>query len=210
MNPSKKILIFIVFIALVGFAVYTNKSTVTPIEELPSITGEESADQTFTGSTFSFDYPKDLNPEGNMGKYSDYSWRLNAPMNEGVALAMVTIPKSIQPNTNLSDSRFTVGASTDAQAIKNCLIATNGEAALGESTIDGLSYKKFELADAAAGNRYDTISYRIIHDNACYAIEYTIHSTAIDNYPPELGIKEFDRTLITSELERMVQSFGFL
>lgn len=61
-----------------------------------------------------------------------------------------------------------------------------------------------------AGNYYETTSYRTVYNDECYAIEYTIHSTNIDNYSPDQGITKFDKEKITSILDAMVQSFNLI
>ncbi|MBP6904539.1 MAG: hypothetical protein KBB91_00595 [Candidatus Pacebacteria bacterium] len=206
---TNKIFIFIVFIALVGFAFYSNKSTpttVTPIEQLPPITGEEPVDQTFTGSTFTFRYPKDMTVTIDDSR----SWRVNTVPESGQQLAKVSIDTSTQPNTNFMSAWFNVGSSTSVQEIKNCLVATNGEEAKGSATINGVEYKKFLLGDAGMSQYYETTSYRALRDTQCYAIEYTIHSSSLAAYDSSQGITAFDKAAITAVLESMVQSFKFL
>jgi hypothetical protein len=137
-------------------------------------------------------------------------WRANTT-SKGMLLASVTIPRTFMPETNFSNARFTVGVSTDPRQIKSCMTqATHGETKEGEVTIAGYPFTKFTLADAATGNRYDTTSYRGILDGDCYVIEYTIHSTNMENYSPDQGITEFDKSAVVNELEKMVESFRFL
>lgn len=170
---------------------------------------ENSTLKTFSdqGKTFSFSYPKEFSVSGGGVGYTE-SWRVNT-QKMGLLLAKVTIPRSSQPNTNFSEAIFTVGTSSDPEAIKDCLIPTNGERAKGTKNINGISFNKITLTEAGAGNYYDTTSYRVIRNDQCYALEYTIHSTNINNYPQELGIKEFDTQKVVNALESMVESFSF-
>ena len=104
-----------------------------------------------------------------------------------------------------------MGTSADPNAIKNCLVYTNGNVGTSsEVTINGRKFTKMNFTDAGAGNYYDTTSYRTIYNNQCYAVEYIIHSSNIYNYSPDQGVKEFDKTKITSILERIIQSFKFI
>jgi hypothetical protein len=124
---------------------------------------------------------------------------------------VVHIPKSFLPNTNFGEAKFTVGTSVDPDAIKNCLISDNGNmGTTSEVTIGSRKFTKITFSDAGAGNFYDTASYRTVYNNQCYAIEYTIHSSNIQNYSPDQGIKEFDKGKITSVLESISQSFKFI
>lgn len=137
-------------------------------------------------------------------------WRLNAKQN-GILFTRITIPKTYMPKTNFSEAVFTIGKSTDANAIKTCLTsATNGEASDGRKTIGEYPFTKFVINDAGAGNFFDTTSYRGMVNGSCYVLEYTIHSTNIGNYSPGQGIKEFDKTRIQNDLEKIVESFSFL
>ncbi|KND49316.1 MAG: hypothetical protein AB203_02875 [Parcubacteria bacterium C7867-008] len=155
-----------------------------------------------SGKTFEFMYPGTFTLTGaGVGYTTDW---MNQSTDNGLILARVTIPKSFQSNTNFSEARFTVGTSADPKAVKQC--STEGVPA----TIHGVTFKKISTADAGAGNFYETTSYRTIRNNQCYVVEYTIHSTNIGNYPPELGITEFDKATVQSALEAMVQSFAFL
>lgn len=164
---------------------------------------------TDANSIFSFDYnPFFQNIWGFEIPTTD--WSLNSKQ-KGIILANVIIPRTYMPNTNFSDARLTIGRSTDENAIKNCLEKTSGYyIETGTSAINGYSFKKFTFSDAGAGNLYDSVSYKGIFDGDCYAIEYTIHSTNIGNYPPEQGIKEFDKSKIQNAAEKIIESFKFL
>ncbi len=161
-----------------------------------------------TGKTFTISYPKELSATAGDIGYSA-QWRANV-QSLGLTLVKILIPKTQQPKTNFSGATVTVGTSSDTQAIRDCLIATNGEIPKGTSVINGLRYNTFLLEDAGAGNYYTTTSYRIIHNNQCYAVEYTIHSTSLGAYDPSQGINAFDKSTITVELESIVQSVTFL
>lgn len=166
---------------------------------------------TFTdnGKTFSFSYPSTLTVTGGgIGYTPDWA---NQSIQPGLVLAKVSIPKSFQPNTNFSEAWFKVGTSADPTAVKNCLTDTSGsKSAKTKVTINGTSYTKIVFGDAGAGNFYDTTSYRVLRNNQCYAIEYTIHSTNIGNYSPDQGITEYNKVKVQTVLDTMVKSFTFI
>lgn len=220
MNRTKKIFIFIVLLALIGFGIYQMKQNYSPlpttpvdIDTLPKITGEDPSYKLYTDEAqFSFKYPKelesvshvdyyDMDPEG----FETLPWRTNTQI-PGIRYVTVTIPDSFQQNTNFRNAVFTIGASTDAQALKECLVPTNGERAKGEATINSFTYSKITLSEGAAGNYYDTTSYRTVVSDMCFAIEYTIHSSNLRNYDPGT-VGEFDTQAVVNVLEDMVQSF---
>lgn len=174
------------------------------------IPSSDSEEQVFIdqGKTITFLYPKKVLLSSAGIGYTP-SWRVNT-QTLGIVLAKLTIPKTTQPKTNFSEAVFTVGTSSDAVAIKQCLVATNGEVAKGKTTINGISYAVTELGDAGAGNFYTTKSYRTLRNDQCYVIEYTVHSTNIGAYSPDQGISEFNAASVVKDLEGIVQSFKFL
>jgi membrane-bound inhibitor of C-type lysozyme len=174
---------------------------------------------TFTNQdeTFSFTYPKTFTVVGGETGLTQI-WRQNTET-MGTLLATVVIPRSFQPKTNLSEATFMVGTSADPAAVSSCLKPVNGEVldsnvggtdSSGRIRMNGITFTKIKLGDAAAGSFYDTTSYRTIRDNQCYAIEYTIHSTTLGNYDPSQGISQFDMAKVQNVLEDMVKSFRFL
>jgi hypothetical protein len=171
----------------------------------------ENCSEKFTDSNnvFSFNY----NPYFKVNPGYDElttDWISNAKQ-KGILLARVSIPRSYLPNTNFSGATFTIGRSGDASIIKTCISdMKNGEKKDGTKTIDGYTFTKFTLSDAGAGNFYDTASYRGIVDGDCYVLEQTIHSTNIGNYSAKQGIKEFDKTTIQSDFDKMLNGFSFL
>jgi plastocyanin len=178
----------------------TNNNSNNP----PAVSGTK----TFTdpAGTFTFDYPSQF----TVASSGDNSFWMSNSTRPGTVLAIMTIPKSFEPNTNFGDARFTVGKSTDSSAVSSCLTATNGATKVGTVTINGTTFTKIAAKDAAAGNIYETTSYRTVKNNQCYAVEYTIHSGNIQNYDPSLGITAFDKAKVQNILENIVQSFKFL
>jgi membrane-bound inhibitor of C-type lysozyme len=168
---------------------------------------------TFTdrGRTFTFNYPSAFTVTGGDGSYAP-DWMTNS-VADGLLLAKLTVPGSVDPKTNFVDATFTVGTSPNAAAVKNCLVApqSGGSAPIKSiATINGVSYTKFVSNDAGAGNFYETTSYRALRNSQCYAMEYTIHSSNIANYPTNSGITAFDQSKIESVLTGIVSSFTFL
>ncbi len=167
--------------------------------------------QTFTdqSQTFSFSFPSAFSLFGNTDGYTQ-SWSEQATTT-GMLLAEIDIPKSYVPGTNFGDAKFTVGTSADPSAVATCLSYPAGGPVSSSTpvTINGVAYQKVSYGDAGAGNRYDTESYRTIRDNQCWAIEYTIHYSVFENYPPG-AVTRFDEAPLTATLDQVAQSFTFL
>lgn len=167
--------------------------------------------KTFTDSskTFSFMYPGEFTVTGGGASYTN-GWSNNSSQ-LGLILAQVVVPPSFQPSTNFGDSRFQIGTSADATAVKDCLANPAGSTQQPVNvTINGVKYVKTVAGDAGAGNLYETTMYRTVRNSQCYSVEYTIHSTQLANYPASAGITAFDHAKVQALFEGMVQSVRFL
>lgn len=162
---------------------------------------------------FSIAYPLDF-PTDTGAVIPSTDWRYNSPeANRGVLFFALTIPKAFEPQTNFSEAKLTVGASRSGSAVSDCLAGDSNGGPMtttSTATINGTTFVIFHSSDAGAGNLYETTSYRTIHAGQCYAVEYTIHSSQIANYPAEYGLKPFDKAKLTDVLDRIVGTFRFL
>jgi membrane-bound inhibitor of C-type lysozyme len=122
------------------------------------------------GKTFSFSYPTEFAFSGGDGSYTQ-DWRVNT-QDLGLLFTVVQIPKSFMPGTNFGEAKFTVGTSSDPDAVKNCLVAQNGEKVESSNAMIGnTKFTEITLSDAGAGNFYETTSYRTLRNSQCYAVE---------------------------------------
>jgi hypothetical protein len=80
------------------------------------------------------------------------------------------------------------------------------------SAIDanGHSYSLASTTDAAAGNRYEEWVYAIPGSNPCTAARYFIHYGAIENYPTDGSVKEFDRAALLAAFDQIRDSIQVL
>ncbi len=160
---------------------------------------------------WSIAYPIDFQTDDSYSIVPSDNWRQGTEGGQGFKPFTLTIPKVFEPQTNFSDAVLSVGMSSDAKAVAQCLVpdVMNDQASTSTATINGIVFTVFNFSDAGAGNYYETTSYRTIHAGQCYAVEYTIHSNQIANYPTEYQLKPFDKTKIQSVLDRIVGTFKF-
>lgn len=158
--------------------------------------------------TFSFIFPAVFLVSGTVMGYSQ-SWSQGATTT-GMELAHIDVPQSYEPGTNFGNAWFTVGVSSNPSAIATCLMNTSGmpPATTTQVTINGVSFTKMTFTGAGAGQRYVTTSYRTVHADMCYAIEYTIHYGVLQNYPKG-AVTQFNEQKIQSALDQVAQSFQF-
>ena len=126
---------------------------------------------------------------------------------------MLIIPRAFEPQTNFVDAKLTVGESRNDAALKNCSVPDlNGGTNTQTSTVilSGVPFTVFHSTGVGAGNYYETTSYRALHAGQCYALEYTLHSGQIMNYPVEYHLHDFNKATLTNILNRIVHTFKFL
>lgn len=194
-----------------AFITENKKTTYEDCTAARVASAENAGYETYTdqAKSFTFTLPTDFSIAGSAVGYSQ-DWSVDATTT-GMVLAHIEVPKSYEPGTNFGDARFTVGVSTDASAVASCLTNPSGNVSASPVvvSINGTSFTKLPFSDAAAGNRYDTTSYRTVRSGECYVLEYTIHYGNIQNYPSG-AVQEFNEAKVEAALEGLVQSFRFL
>ncbi len=229
-TPLSRIIALALFVALpfIGFYLGTKYGeTAAYLESAPgSVAASSSANagsdyyanaaewQTASGDRagFTIAYPIDFAADQIYLPASSTDWRVGANGISGLKLFTLTVPAAFEPQTNFADATLTVGASADAAALRGCLLEdqSGGPAqATSSATVNGIQFIVFHSNGAGAGNYYETTSYRTLHAGQCYAVEYTIHSSEIMNYPSSYGLRPFDRGALTALLDRIIGTFRF-
>jgi hypothetical protein len=172
---------------------------------------EWQTDQNNSG--WSIAYPIDFDVTDNYASAPTDNWREGTPGGPGLQPFTLTIPRAFEPQTNFAGATLTVGMSSDAAPVAQCLaVEPNGppdQLPTSTAMINGTVFTVFHLSDAGAGNIYETTSYRTLHDGRCWAVEYTIHSSEIANYPPEYQLRPFNEAVLHDVLDRIVGTFKF-
>ena len=194
-----------------AFALSTAAKPSSSASGLPAYyqnTAEWQTDRNFSGGA-SIAYPIDFATTDNYNPKPIANWRQGTPGGPGVQLFRLTIPKAFEPQTNFSDAVLTVGMSADPAAVAQCLVPEPTYRPQPTSTVDinGVPFTVFHFSDVGAGNLYDTTSYRTVRSGSCWAVEYTIHSAQLGNYPSSYGLRQFDAAKLRDVLDRIVGTF---
>ncbi|HET8575415.1 MAG TPA: hypothetical protein VFM02_04595 [Candidatus Paceibacterota bacterium] len=194
----------------------------TSSQEAENASGTEAEDlatnpipsgwQSYSANIWKISYPStwQVTPGAPQGRSSTFWSELSQEVG-GTNLTLLS-PKGFMQGTNLQEVRLTVGSTNTPSAVQSCTALPSNrtpETTATPVTINGIPFTKITTSDAGAGNFYNTVSYRTVRNGSCYAVEYTIHSTNIGNYPPEQGIKEFDETAVTAILQEIIGTFHF-
>lgn len=124
------------------------------------------------------------------------------------SLITIGLPEDYYKGTNLSEAIADIGASRDDAIVKKCLEAQEGEVESGEKVIAEEKFQAFKADGAAAGNRYESLRFRIVKNGVCYELVQLLHSGNIGNYP-ENTVREFDKPEALDKLDEIVRGFSF-
>ena len=143
------------------------------------------------------------------GHLKDVSLLSPTASEPGTTYVTLTLASTTELGTNFSDARITVGARTNPNAAKDCLspAANPAQEATTTTTIHGVTYTVVTSSDAGAGNLYTTTSYRALRGTTCYAIESTVHTTNINNYPAG-AVQPYNAAKIQALIDGVVKSFA--
>ncbi|MGD1003636.1 MAG: hypothetical protein ABR884_03635 [Minisyncoccia bacterium] len=174
---------------------------------------EWQTDANNTTGGFSLAYPLDFDAQDNYSVSPSTDWSLYANDTPGMKYFTLTVPRAFEPQTNLVDATLTIGASGNNAAVTQCLApdASGGPTiATSSVTINNVNFTVFTSTSAGAGNYYETTSYRTLHAGKCYAVEYTVHSGQIANYPSSYDLQPFNGQQIDSVMQNIVGTFKFM
>jgi hypothetical protein len=164
-----------------------------------------------TSAGYSIAFPIDFTVTEPTSVKASTSWRMNnIDQTSGVQTFTLVVPAAFEPQTNFANAMLTVGSSQSTKALSDCLIAQNGEATSSTQVINGSTFTIFTSSNPGAGQLYDTTSYRTTHASTCYAIEYTIHSSQLGNFPASYDLQQFDENQVDAVLNTIVGTFTFL
>ncbi len=162
---------------------------------------------------FTIAYPLDFDTQDNYPATPSTDWRLDANGVLGVKYFTLTVPRAFEPQTNFAGATLTVGAGGNNTAVAQCLTPGANEGpitATSSMTVNGINFTVFASTGVGAGNYYETTSYRTLHAGKCYAVEYTVHSGQILNYPSSYNLRPFDDRQINSVMQNIVGTFKFM
>ncbi len=160
---------------------------------------------------FSLAYPIDFDAQDVYASAPTTAWRTGVT-STGSLFFTLAIPRAFEPQSNFAGATLTIGSSRSSEAIAHCMDAAPTGipgTATSTATVNGTAFTVFRSGDAGAGNYYETTSYRTMHAGQCYAVEYTVHSTQIANYPSSYNLQAFDQAKVDSLMQTIIGTFTF-
>lgn len=179
-------------------------------------TGGNRASYTNEDYGFRVSYPNSLKPETSFETYYHLSssWRSGAsPDSSGKAI--ITIP-SFRIRQNDAYPRYfsaevRIGASRDAKDVAACYNDDENSAGIPSTseTINGISFRKYILGSAGMMQYMTGESYRVVHNNTCYAIEQLQTGSTYRDATTSKDISDDQLDSYYNSLADIVKSFRF-
>jgi membrane-bound inhibitor of C-type lysozyme len=161
---------------------------------------------TYTNTKYGFalSYPKGLDTREAFRTFYHLNneWRAGAGVQlSGTPVISVPVYYVDQTNSTLKksyplyyDTEVRVGVSVD---LKSCYVDNSGSTrAPTDVSINGVTFKKFIIQDAAMMQYVEGVSYRTIHNNLCYVVEQL-----------KTGSSYMDPTMSTGTPDSVLQSY---
>jgi hypothetical protein len=163
---------------------------------------------------FSIFYPGQLKTTGifDTTYHLQSTWRVN-PLPNATGTPIIEIlgyeTKSDHAFPRYYKNEVRVGASADSREVAACTRAGNGERALADKLINGVTWKAFTFQDAAMMQYISAISYRTVHDHLCYALEQIEAGASYRDTPDPADIPQAVLDKHYADLSSIIESFTF-
>lgn len=174
------LIVFALLLLLIGGGVATylvlSQRTVQPLS-----TGEDLRGQAlFTDGEYGFSmhYPEEMLTDYTFASFYHLpaSWRVNT-LPEGTGTPVIAVVgyriRSENSYPRYFDAEVRVGTSVDPKEVERCdqPALEQGEVVLPDTVIHGTTFKTFSFESAGMMQYVKGVSYRTVHNGACFAIE---------------------------------------
>lgn len=220
----KKSIISILVLALAALAVYfaltkgANAPQIAPTNSPAAAVPSGWTTYTNDAQGFSIAYPDQLTPTTTFESYYHLSsaWRSGAFGDQSTGTRLLAIPAYRVTQNNAYpryyDAEIRIGESGNPYDVAHCM--DNNQTGIGAATtsavINGVPFTVFQLADAGMMQYLKGISYRTIHNGACWAIEQLAAGSSYRDDPPSINdISDETLNAYYSGMSSIIQTFRF-
>jgi hypothetical protein len=143
------------------------------------------------------------------------SWRANAPASATGTELLAVIPYETKSDHSFPRSyaaMVRISVSTDKDEVKNCEKATPdaNETALPDKTLNGTVWKVFSFGDAAMQKYVKGVSYRVVHEGKCFALEQIAQGSSYRDDPKSAeDVPQETLDAAYDALDAIVETFAF-
>ena len=114
---------------------------------------------------------------------SNGAWKtFTTPGSQGEPVVSLIVPGS----NHITDAELRIGASRDPAEVRHCAAPPSAVIAGSVATqrINGVSFTTFEAENAAMSHHLTVHAWRVMHDDACYAIDLLVFGVNPQVYDP--------------------------
>jgi hypothetical protein len=189
-------------------------------EEVVTDDTARSGWKTYTNEDYNFkiQYPEALSIENSFTNYHNLtdSWRYGAVEDSGGKLVLSIIVYRVENEDSYPryfGTELRIGVSNSSNDIENCLTYDEdiiSNLPIETEVINGFTFNKLIIQDAATMQYVEGISYRIIHDERCFAIEQLKTGS---NYRDEPSLKDISDSELDSYydlISEIIKTFEFI
>jgi hypothetical protein len=223
MNKKYAPLAVLVAIIVIGVVAWAFANKMRPASNIPQPAPSDTS-SVYRNDTYGFEisYPKGLALETSFRKYYALSdkWRSQA-LEDQPGIAVVAIPvfrvnnedgiATGKPYPLYFSAEVRVGVSADAKAVADCLKTDPGytEQEHDTLTLNGAQFERFEFADAAMMQYAQGVSYRVVHDGKCFAIEQLKAGSSYRDESMSVGISDATLDAYYAQAREIAKTFRF-
>ncbi|HET9818997.1 MAG TPA: hypothetical protein VFP92_07540, partial [Rhodanobacteraceae bacterium] len=135
------------------------------------------------------------------------AWKTYAgPQSQGTPVVALVVPGS----NRITDAEIRIGVSKSAAEVGRCTAPPDAVRAgsLGHQAIDGVEFTTSAASDAAMSHHLDVQSYRVVHDDTCYAIDLLVYGVNPQVFDPP-ATPPFSREQAFIRMQPVLESFRF-
>lgn len=141
------------------------------------------------------------------GYLASNSWKTYAaPDSQGTRVVALAVPGS----NHVIAAEIRIGVSRSPEGVRHCTEPPSSvrSGSIGDATIDGIRFTRFDAGDAAMSHYLDVRSYRTVHEGTCYAIDLVVFGTNPEVYSPP-ATPPFTREQAFAQMQQLLQGFRF-
>ncbi len=197
------ILVLVIIVLIVAFAYsHLQIAPINVIDSTEIVSGIPSTP--YVNSQFGYTIQR---PATSVISYAGFDSYLPVTLSP---VAGFPLPMSAYVGTNIKSAGIYIGATSTENAVNDCLYesAQSNEKAIGTTIINGTTFNIFTSIGTSTRNGIAKKTFRTLHSGSCIEITQIIRTGMLHEYSTGT-VKEFDRDLVTTVLDRMLNTFMF-
>ena len=196
-------------IIAIAIAVHFARNSSKPVmPEADDLTSATLPTYTNTDYRFLIQYPTTLTATStfDVGYLVGSTWSLYSDPTVSTGRPLVALIK--KGSNDVLNAELRIGISTSTEDVSSCTKVDPTAENISQKVVNGIPFTTFSESGAAMSHFTTAKSYRVVHGNACFAIDEFIAGTNPDVYDPP-RTPPYDQTEALKELDQAISTFEF-